>query len=134
MAKVKVVGDAVVVISNMKLEDLKTIKKYRPEALTLMGGEEKKTPIFKIGLGSSISPISDMGITFAGETHDEEALATLTGIVVSDAETIDDYKNEIAEHYGKAVMRLTELEATLPAVLKEIEAEKEKALECIEIA
>ena len=52
MAKIMVAGDAVVVTSDMKLEDIKLVKKYRPEALTLFEGEgEEKEPVFKIGIG-----------------------------------------------------------------------------------
>ena len=49
MAKIVIAGDAIVVTSAMKLEDIKTIEKYRPNALTLMGSEDGKEPIFAIG-------------------------------------------------------------------------------------
>ena len=48
MAKIVIAGDAVIVTSTMKLEDIKTIAKYRPKALTLMGGEDGKEPIFAV--------------------------------------------------------------------------------------
>ena len=48
MAKVIIAGDAVVVKSAIKYEDLKAVKKYRPEALTLKGGEDGKEPIFSV--------------------------------------------------------------------------------------
>ena len=40
MAKIVIAGDAVVVTSAMKLEDIKTIEKYRPKELVLKGGED----------------------------------------------------------------------------------------------
>ena len=38
MAKIVIAGDAVVVKSELKLEDIKTIEKYNAKALTLTGG------------------------------------------------------------------------------------------------
>ena len=49
MAKIVIAGDAVVVTSAMKLEDIKTIEKYRPKELVLKGGEDGKEPIFGVG-------------------------------------------------------------------------------------
>ena len=49
MAKIVIAGDAVVVKSELKLEDIKTIEKYNTKALTLMGGDEGKEPIFALG-------------------------------------------------------------------------------------
>ena len=46
MAKITIAGDAAVVTSAMKLEDIKTIEKYRPKELVLKGGEDGKEPIF----------------------------------------------------------------------------------------
>lgn len=40
MAKITIAGDAVVITSSLKLDDIKTIAKYRPKALTLMGGDD----------------------------------------------------------------------------------------------
>ena len=48
MAKVVIAGDAVVITSSMKLEDLLTIAKYRPDALVLKGGEDNKEVIFRV--------------------------------------------------------------------------------------
>ncbi len=45
MAKVKTMGQAIVVVSEVKLEDIKKIQKYRPEALVLKGGEDNKEEI-----------------------------------------------------------------------------------------
>ena len=52
MAKVKVAGQAIVIISEIKLDDIKTVAKYRPAALTLYEGEgDDREPVFAIGIG-----------------------------------------------------------------------------------
>ena len=77
-AKVTIVGNAVVITSSMKREDLCTIKKYRPDALVLKGGEDGREPIFGISVGTCCGSINSVGATFGGETHDEAKLATIT--------------------------------------------------------
>lgn len=42
MAKIKVVGNAAVITSNLTLGDIALVKAYRPEALALKGGENGK--------------------------------------------------------------------------------------------
>ena len=120
MAKIMVAGDAVVVTSDMKLEDIKLVKKYRPEALTLFEGEgEEKEPVFKIGIGDG--GIGKYGAEFDQETRDDEKLATLTTLIPAGTA---DAKAYVSDAFGRAILKLNKLEATLPGVIEEIAAEK----------
>ena len=130
MAKVNVVGDAMVITSTMKYSEIETIKKFRPDALTLKGGEDGKEPIFSISIGDE-SDISKYGVCFSGKTRDENGFATLTIGVCAGVENL---KDTIADHFGRALVNISKLEESLPAVLEEIKAEKERVLEYIEIA
>ena len=131
MAKITIAGEAVVVTSSMKLEDLVKIKKYRPDALVLRGGEDGKEPIFCVGVTNcGAGTINKYGAEFGGATHDDAKLASIT--LISDVE--GDIKEAIADTFGVAVLNLNKLEATLPAVLEEIEAEKAAILENITVA
>ena len=130
MAKITIAGNAVVVTSSMKFEDLQLIKKYRPKALELKGGEDGKELIFKIfvGVGGS-GDINEEGAVFCGADHTEEKLAVITmGLNVS-----GDVKEAIADQIGYPVMKLNKLEETLPAVVEEIRAEKQTVLSNINI-
>ena len=70
MAKTKIFGDSVVMTSSVKLADLKNIAKYAPKALTLMGGEDGKEPIFSICIGKSgAGSLNAFGATFAPATR-----------------------------------------------------------------
>lgn len=132
MSKIIVAGEAVVVTSSMKLEDLKTIAKYRPDALILKGGEDGKEPIFAVSTTKGAGDINAYGACFGGETHDNEKLATITmgvGAVV-DAD-IEEY---IADKLGSAITNLNKLEEKLPEVLAEIAGEKAAVLASISIA
>ena len=119
MAKISIAGQAVVVTSAMALEDIKTIKKYRPKALILKGGEDGKEPIFALGIGEG--KINPVGASFNQATRDEAKLAALTMITNFDGEDIVAF---VTDTLGGALMNLNKLEETLPTVLAEINAEK----------
>lgn len=130
MAKICIAGKAVVVTSAMKLEDLKTIAKYRPGALVLKGGEDGKEPIFAVKATNGNGRINQYGAEFGDETNDENKLATMTLLFEADG----DVKEVVADTVGAYVVNLNKLEATLPGVLEEIKAERSSILESITVA
>lgn len=131
MAKVVIAGDAVVVTSAMKLEDLRTVAKYRPKSLILMGGNDGKEPVFRVAVGTGSGEISQYGVEFGQETRDDEKLATLTMVATGVG---SDIKEFVADKIGGALINLNRLEETLPAVIDEINAEKAAVLESITVA
>ena len=131
MAKITIAGEAVVITSSMKLEDIKTIQKYRPEALTLFGGEEGKEPIFKIGVSEGFGTINKYGAEFGSATHDDEKKAVITLTMTTDDGNLKEF---VADTIGTYVLKLNELESKLPAILADISAQKTKILENITVA
>ena len=131
MAKIVIAGEAVVITSAMKLEDIRKIAKYRPDALTLKGGEDGKEPIFRIGACAGAGKINKYGAEFGGETHDDAKLATITLVNV---DLNGDIREAVVDEIGTAILSLNKLEETLPAVLDEIDEEKAAILENITIA
>lgn len=131
MAKITITGNAVVVTSKMKLEDIKTIQKYRPDALILKGGEEGKEPIFKLGVCTGTGNINKYGAEFGCETHDDSKRAVMT--LISDYHE-EDVKEFVADTIGTYVVNLNKLEATLPKVLEEINKEKAEIMSNISVA
>ena len=129
MANVKKFGEAVVITSEAKLEDLKKITKYRPEALILMGGEDGKEPIFGVGLSASrAGSINECSINFGGCNDDGFAQVT-----VNYCGPTDNVKAHLADDIGRQLTMLHELEKTFPAVLAEIDADVERIMASIEI-
>lgn len=118
-----VAGNACVVTSSMKLEDLKTIKALRPKALTMYEGEGRdKEPVFAIALTErNAGNINQNGATFGPHTS-KEGYATIT--VNFDAD-VKDPAAEVEAKMGLGLLRLQKLETTFAAVLEEIKAEKE---------
>ena len=131
MARITIVGQAIVVTSSLALEDIKTVAKYRPEALTLYGGEDDKEPVFKLGVTSGTGAIGKYGAEFGTETRDEEKLAVMT--LILDSEAGEDPKEYVADKLGGALMNLNALEEKLPSVIEEIAAERTKILEAITV-
>ena len=132
MAKIVIAGDAVVVTSSLKLEDIRTIEKYRPKELVLKGGEDGKEPIFAISGTEGCGNINEVGASFGRETHDEEKLASIT--MCTGVGTTGDIKEWVADRIGGAIISLNKLEEKLPAVLEDIEAEKAEVMSNITVA
>lgn len=117
--KVIIAGQAIVINSELKFEDIQKIKKYRPEALTLYEGDGiDREPVFMIGTGEA--SINKYGVTFSGATRDDERKATLT---ITTNYAGDDIKGFVADELGGAIIKLGKLEEQLPAVLAEIDAQ-----------
>ena len=131
MSKTVIAGDDVVITSALKLEDIKTIEKYRPKALVLMGGEDGKEPVFAIGTTPGAGNINAVGASFGAETHDDSKLACITLFLTG---VTGDVKDWVADRLGAAIINLNKLEEKLPAVLEEIAAEKATVMSNITVA
>ena len=132
MAKITIAGNAVVVTSSLKLEQLANIKKYRPKALTLMGGENNKEEIFTIDVGNGgCGDINGYGAYFCNATHDNDKMACITMCMEG---VTGDIKEFVADKLGSAIIHRNKLEQALPAVLEEITAEKAAILQNITVA
>lgn len=130
MAKITITGDAVVITSALKLEEIKKVAKYRPKALSLFGGEDGKEEIFRIGATNGKGSIGKYGAEFSGEARDGSGLATITTIIQG---VEGDIKEVVADTYGLWVNSLNKLEeGTLP-ILAEIEEEHQQILDNIEL-
>lgn len=125
MAKITIAGDAVVITSELKLEEIKTLQKYRPDALVLMGGEDGKEQIFRIGTTDGVGNITKYGAEFGSETHDDAKKAVMT--LICDVDD-GDIKEIVADRIGYPLMNLNKLEAKLPEVLAEIKVEREQIM------
>ena len=128
--KAEIKGNALIVTSTLKVEDILKVKKARPEALALV--EEKdgvKNMVFFVDANPGGEPaVENDYIVFDGHTHDEEKFATATLLLRG---KIGDPKETVADLFGTALVRLQKLEATIPAVLETVNAEHAALLECI---
>ena len=132
MAKITIAGNAVVVTSSLKQEELANVKKYRPKALILMGGENNKEEIFTIDVGNGgCGDITVYGAYFCNATLDEDKKACITMCMEGVTGNIKEF---VADKLGSAIIHLNKLEQALPGVLAEITAEKATVMENITVA
>lgn len=123
MSKVKVVGDALVIKSAAKYEDIALIQKYRPEALVLMGGDDGKVPVFAISVcDGGTGEVSKYGMTFCSASHDNDRLATIT--LPLPPTNGEDVKDVIADKYGAAIAYLDKIEQGIASVVEAIKTER----------
>lgn len=130
-ATISVNGESVVITSDIKLDDIKLVEKYRPSECKLKGGEDGKEEIFFIGTyPDPCGAINQFGAEFGSTTHDGTGRATITFPLPSG---VGDVKERVAEYVGSAILDLNKIEAKLPAVIEEIINEKAAVLENISV-
>ena len=119
MANVKIAGNSYVVTSSVSMEDLETVKKYRPAALALTDPETKET-LFKVGTGAN--SVNDFGVSFGGVSNDEKKFAAATLPIPADVEDVKEY---VLDKAGLALANLNKVEAGIAAALTEVRAERD---------
>lgn len=125
MANIKVLGNAAVITSTLKYEDIKKVQKYRPDALVLRENDE---PVFKVGISEhQLGDCSKYGISFGGSN--EAGYATVTTTFGE----CEDVKAWLADKYGAALAYLNSMEASLPAVIGAVDAERAAILDSITV-
>lgn len=117
MAKVTIVGQAVVLESAVKLDDIKKLEKYAPEALVLHGGEDGKDPVFAVASGTD--KINQNGVAFNHKSADGYAVTTF---VTEDVGNVEEF---VIDNLGKYLIDLEKVEAQIPAALEEVDSELE---------
>ena len=132
MAKITIIGATAAVISGVKLEDIKVLEKYKPQAHVLKEKDEdgKAKEVFRIGSGCGNGAIGKYGANFGAATN-AEGFALVT---IQIPEDVEDPKEYIADKIGVAVVNLNKIEAQIPEALEAVEEEREAVLENITVA
>lgn len=131
MSKIIVAGDAVVIKSTLKLEDIQLVQKARSKALTIFDEEDGKKILdsaFGICTTAGRGSVTDSGICF--NSASQEGLAQVT-VPVPAGE--GELKERVAAAYGVAVMKLGKLESKLPEIISSIKADNAAMLGSIEL-
>lgn len=128
-----VTGNALVITSSVKVEEIEKLKKAAPEALTLYKEENgKKNPDFIVGVEMSCPAcVEEFAVVFDGKAYDT-GFATAT-VGLPNFEGKEEAQNYVADHYGAALTKLRAWEQTVPAVLARVAAERSALLELIHV-
>jgi hypothetical protein len=125
--RIKIAGNAIVLTSKLKLDTIKKLEKYVPNALVLVSTEkDEETEIFRIATGK-VGSVSKYGISFA--TADKNGFATITTNIPED---VTDKKEYVKDNYATILLMLKDIEAVANTTLAEFEADYEKLDEEIE--
>lgn len=135
MANIKVLGDAVVLTSDLKIEDIEMVQKLRPQETSLWEEKDgKQVPVFRISVSEDdgkVHPgdISAYGITFRKASR-EGGFAQITFAVPRGEGSL---KELVADAFGGPLMNLLQLEEKMRDVIRDIAELKQAALDMIEV-
>ena len=127
MARIVIAGDALVIESAHTLEEIKTLEKYRPKALTLYD-EDGKTEIFKVGSTVGRGSIGEFGASFGSAAKNDEKKATITLNIPADTTDAKAYAEDLI---GVAIIHLNAVEAQFADALASVDEERAKVRENI---
>ena len=127
--RVRILGNAFVITSKLKFENIKKMEKLSNETLCLVEIERDDTvnEVFRISTGK-VASVSPYGITYNEANPDGYAIATST--FPSD---VTDKKAFIKENLAKVMLMLDELEAHVADDLEKLEKRYEELDKDIEI-
>lgn len=117
-----------VVTSARKVEEIETLQKYAPKALSLYEANEetgKREEVFRIAMSKGTGSVTNSGICFAGATHDGQGLATVTLPIPRD---VEDAKEYAADSVGVAVVLLNKVEAQFDAALAQVKTDRDQVM------
>ena len=115
-------GSAMVIASSATPEQLKTMKKYRPQALKLYEGEgSAKKEVFMVSIGPGTGFISKDGAIFSERTN-KDGKATITMDIPED---VTDVKEWAADALGVSILNLRKTEKQFATMLADVQKEKE---------
>lgn len=127
---IKIVGDAAVLTSAVKMEDWEKVLKYRPEATTLKD-EDGDTVFVVAAKDGANGSIGRFGVIFNSTSRDANHLAQITICVPAGVEDVNDWA---IETFAEFKSKLDKIEGAIPTVLEEINAEHREFLDNLTIA
>lgn len=127
-----ITGSAMVITSTATPEQIKMLKKYRPNALKLYEGEgASKKEVFMADIQEDMPGcIGKYGAVFSTRT-DKDGKATITMEIPSD---VADVKEWAADTLGVAILYLRKLEKQFAPMLDDVKAEKDAVSAAIVVA
>lgn len=124
MANIKVIGDAMVVTSAIKMEDIKLLQ--RLDADSLVARDKNDEPVYAVFTGDS-GFMGGTGIRFTGA--DNNGFATVT--ILLPPATQAQREEFIKENYAMAITALQTMEELLAEYLVDFKAKYNEAMQAV---
>lgn len=129
-ASATVSGAAVIIRSDLKLEDIQRLEKYKPEALTILKDGEAD---FRIGSDpAGYGSINRYGAAFS-PTGSADGKGTITMMAPEEVSAPEDIRTWFVENYGQALLKVQQLETLLTAELAEVNGQVERMYNSVRI-
>lgn len=128
MAKVQILGDAVVLTSAIKSETLVKLAKYAPKSLKLVD-KETKNELFAVGVGP-VATATKHGVVFSGKNEEGFANATFQ---LSTGLSNEQKKAHVQDTLGFAILNLNKIEEQIAGAADELTAAFAQVQEAINI-
>lgn len=125
MANIKVIGDAMIVTSAIKMEDIKLLQ--RLDADGLIARDKDDEPVYAVFTGD-LGFMEDTGIRFTGA--DSNGFATVTILLPPASQT--EREEFIKEKYAMAITALQTMEELLAEYLIDFKTKYNEAMQAVE--
>lgn len=126
MAKIKIVGNSLTLVSDVKAEDLNRVLRVNPKAGILFNEDNEE--IFRISMGSSGS-MSKYGVVFDSKNSDGNAYITIAPVNRSTETTPE----AVTEAYLPIIDKLTKLESKVTGEITDLTNSIEDYTDSVEI-
>lgn len=134
MAKVTLAANAAIFkADSITVKQIETLEKHKPEALELRTGKENETVLFSIGISGDKGSLTDNGALFSKTAITPDGKAAIT-VDIPNFASPEAAKEFIADKFGVALDRLSQLEATIGGQVEDVEAKRAAVIESIEVA
>lgn len=125
MAKIKVMGNALVLTSDLKTEVIKDVKNYNEKACTLFN--ENKEPVFALETGDHPS-CSNYGVCMDSTNSEGKAYITIVGL-----DRKSETKDSIIKRFAPVLVKLNAVEKQIEDIKDQVDEQIEHITESIEI-
>ena len=129
----KIVGQALVITLETKLDDLKRAAKYAPKAMYLFGEDDEGHPAVRFGVQVVNKPVTGSlnkyGATIGSCNADGFAQITLPLQGVE----AEKRRGTVIDLYGKAMFDLAEVETNVAAALETVDTQIASVIENMEV-
>jgi len=130
--KLTIIAGAYALTSDVKVEDIQLLTKYKPDALKIK--DEDGNDKFSVGYTQGKPAVSSFGITFGGKNF-QDGKATITkNLPDAVSDNVEKAKEFVAEQFGAIIAYLKQLEETIPAAAKAIRDDKKALVDSITLA
>lgn len=116
MAKIKAMGDTLMITTTLTRGTIEKVERYFPEALTIK--DENENEIFKVGIGNA--SVSKYGICFPSQNPDGTLFMTTNNVVYGDHTDLNEEKAMIKDKYASVLNFLQIIEQNVDNCLDEI--------------